>query len=221
MKDKQFIVIGLGIFGETVAQRLSELGHEVMALDDNLKSVEKISDKVTKAICVDTKDKDALEDLGVGDFDCAIVAIGTDLESEILTVLNLKELGVKEIYAKAKNEQAANVLLKVGADHVVRPEKERGLALANHILSKELIKTHDFNDYYSIIEIEAPVTWIGKNLKTLNLRQTYQMNIIGIQLANQNEMNMYVDPDRIIQEGDCFMAFVKKDLVPRFRSLIK
>ena len=123
---KQFVIIGIGRFGGAVAETLSELGHEVLAIDTDEEAIQKISDKVTHAVTADATDESVLKSLGVRNFDVAVVAIGSDIQSSILITLMLKELGVRYVVAKAQNELHARVLMKIGADKIVFPEREMG-----------------------------------------------------------------------------------------------
>ena len=138
MANKQYVVLGLGVFGSTIAKTLSQFEQEVLAIDKDVECVERVADFVTKAVVGDITDKDFLADLGISEFDVGIVAIGDHLEESILGVMNLKELGVNYIVAKAKNKRFMQVLEKVGADRVVRPEKEMGLKIARNLLRKNI-----------------------------------------------------------------------------------
>ena len=123
-KRKQFAVIGLGVFGSTIASSLAKMGYEVLAVDRDITCVERIADTVTKAVQADATDINELRSLGIGEFDTVIVAIGNHLEESMLSVMNVKELGVPYVLAKAKNKQFMQILLKIGADRVVRSEKK-------------------------------------------------------------------------------------------------
>ena len=127
---KSFLVIGLGRFGRAVACELGSLGHEVLALDNSEENVQHIADSVTQAICGDAQDEAVLRSLGVGNFDCCVVAIGTDIEASILITVMLKELGAKQVVCKALSALHARVLERVGADRVIQPEREIGQRLA-------------------------------------------------------------------------------------------
>ena len=130
---KSFLVIGLGRFGRSVACELGALGQEVLAIDNNEENVQHIADSVTQAICGDAQDEAVLRSLGVGNFDCCVVAIGTDIEANILITVMLKELGAKQVVCKALSALHARVLERVGADRVIQPEKEMGQRLAQHL----------------------------------------------------------------------------------------
>ncbi len=128
--DKQFVVIGCGRFGSSVALKLTELGSEVMVVDNNEDTIQSISDKVIHAVQADATDENSINALGIRNFDVAIITIGSNIQSSILVTLMVKELGVKHIIAKAMNELHAKVLYRIGADRVVFPEREMGVRIA-------------------------------------------------------------------------------------------
>lgn len=154
MSKKQYVVLGLGVFGSTVAKTLSQFDCEVLAIDKDEECVDRVADIVTKAVIGDVTDKEFLLDLGVNEFDVGIVAIGDHLEESILAVMNLKELGISHIVAKAKNKRFMQVLEKVGADRVVRPEKEMGLKIARSLLRKNITDLIQLDDTYSVVEMK-------------------------------------------------------------------
>ena len=132
---KTYLVVGLGRFGSAVAQRLYELGSEVMAVDLHPELVQKMENKVTCAAVCDARDEDALRALGARNYDCAVVAIGGDLATSVVATLNLKELGVQTVVCKATDETQRRALEKIGADRVVVPERESGIKLAQSLTS--------------------------------------------------------------------------------------
>ena len=139
VKQKQYIVIGMGRFGTSVALTLAELGREVLAIDKDVDRIQDISDKVTHAVTLDSTDENDLKAVGIGNFDVAIVAIGKDIQASIMTTLLLKELGVKYIAVKANNDLQEKVLIKIGADKVISPEKEMGIRVANNLVSSNIL----------------------------------------------------------------------------------
>lgn len=215
-KEKQYVVLGLGIFGSTIATTLSKGGKEVLAIDRNMACVERIADKVTKAVQADTTDIEQLQALGIEEFDVAIVAIGNQLEASILTVMNLRELGVKYILAKARNKQFMQILEKVGADKVVRPEKDMGTKIAKSLLRNKIVDLVELEGGYSVVEMEAPSMWVGKNLKLLNVRATYDFNVIGIKKRKEDKIKMSIDPDAVIESQDIFLLVANTENIERF-----
>ena len=178
---KSYIVIGLGRFGSQAARRLYELGCEVLAIDSNSELVQPISSMVTQAVVADARDKEVLRALGVKDFECAIVAIGTDLAHSVLATMNLKELGVPYIVCKASDETHRQVLMKLGADRVVIPEQEQADRLAKNLSSPNVLEYIELSDEYGIVELPAPKSWQGKSLKELNVRAKLGVNIIAVE----------------------------------------
>lgn len=178
---KSYIVIGLGRFGAQAAKRLCELGCEVLAIDHNAELVQPISGMVTQAVVGDARDKEVLRALGAKDFECAIVAIGTNLADSVLATMNLKELGVPYIVCKASDETHRQVLMKLGADRVVIPEQEQADRLAKNLSSPNVLEYIELSEEYGIVEIPAPKSWQGKSLKELNVRAKLGVNIIAIE----------------------------------------
>ena len=178
---KSFVVIGLGLFGSSVARQLCALGAEVLAIDVHPELVQQISSDVTNAVVADARDADILRALGAHECECAVVAIGDDLAGSVLATMNLKELGIKHIVCKAHDEVHRKVLEKLGADKVVIPEKEVADKLARSLTSHNVLDFIELSSDYGIVEIPAPKTWVGKNLKELDVRAKLGVNIIAIQ----------------------------------------
>lgn len=220
-KRKQFAVIGLGVFGSTIASSLAKMGYEVLAVDRDITCVERIADTVTKAVQADATDINELRSLGIGEFDTVIIAIGNHLEESMLSVMNVKELGVPYVLAKAKNKQFMQILLKIGADRVVRSEKEMGERVAKSLVRKNIIDIIEVDNDYSIIEMKAPASWIGKTLKTLNVRSAYKMNILAIRYAFQEKLVLSVDPNYVIEDGDHFLVLGETEAVEKYDYLIE
>lgn len=214
--EKQYVVLGLGIFGSTVCKTLASFGCEVLAVDKDIECVERVSEFVTKAVVGDVTDKDFLQSLGIEDFDVGVVAIGDHLEECLLAVMNLKEFDIPYVIAKAKNKRFKQVLEKVGADHVVRPEKEMGMKIARKLLRKNLNDIIEIDSNYSIANMTAPRTWVGKTLVQLDLRKKYSMNILGLKDPVTENLNLNVDPHYVIQNGDQFLFIAETEKIEKF-----
>jgi len=197
---KTFLVIGLGRFGTSVAKRLHELGNEVMVIDENAEQVQRISDLVTYAVVADARDEEVLESLGARNYDCAIIAIGDNLAASILITLNLKSLGVSQIICKAKDEQQKRALEKIGADRIVIPEREMGLKLAQSLTSASVLDYIELSSKCGIIEIKTPASWVGKDLRSINVRVKYGVNVIA--LRKNEEILVSFSPDYALQKDD-------------------
>ena len=201
---KSYVVIGLGRFGSTLARQLCKLGAEVLAMDVHHDLVQQVADDVTHAVVGDAQDKDVLRALGVRDFDCAIVAIGTNLAASVLTVMNLQELEVPYIICKAHDETHSRVLQKLGVNKVVIPEQENAARLARSLNSHNVLDYIELSEDYGILELPAPGSWIGKSLKELNIRAKLGVNIIAVE--NGGKTNVSPSADYTIREGDIMVV---------------
>lgn len=200
MNKKQYVIIGLGRFGSSIATTLYSLGNDVLVIDKNEDLVEDIADKVTHAVQADATDENTLKSLGIRNFDVAIISIGGDIQSSVMATLIVKELGVKYIIAKGNGELHAKVLYKIGADRVVLPEKDMGVRVAHNMVSSNILDYIELSSDYSIIEIKALKEWEGKNLKDLNLRKKYGINVIAIKNKGKVNLNPAAD-DKINKEN--------------------
>lgn len=197
---KSYIVIGMGRFGSEVARRLCQLGCEVLAVDTNNDLVQAISNDVTHAVVADGRDKGVLRALGAGDFDCGIVAIGDSLADSVLVTMNLKELGVPKVVCKAHDDTHRQVLKKLGADQIVIPEQEQAYRLARSLSSQNVLDYIELSEDYGIIDLPAPDSWAGKNLRELNVRAKLGVNILAIK--KENQINVSPAADYVIVKGD-------------------
>lgn len=177
---KQFVVIGLGRFGTSVAKTLTALGHEVLALDKKEQAVQAIMQDVVQAVQADAREEETLRSLGVRNLDVGIVAIGDDLEANILITLMLKEMGIPYVVAKAQSIQHGKVLEKIGADKIVYPEQDMGIRLANNLVRTNVMDFIELSLDYSIFELIAPTQFVNKTLGKLNLRAVYKINVVAI-----------------------------------------
>ncbi len=197
---KQFAIIGLGRFGSSVAKTLFEQGHDVMAIDSSEERIEENINYVTHAVQADTTDEAALKELGIRNFDVVVVAIGQDIQASILTTLVLKELGVKNIVAKAQNDRHGQVLYKVGANRVVFPERDMGVRVAHNLISPNVLDFIELAEDYSVAEVVATEKMIGKSLLELNIRAKYGANVVAIKSGNN--INIAPRAEDVINEGD-------------------
>ena len=214
---KSYIVIGLGRFGTEVARQLYTLGCEVLAVDSNEDLVNQISGDVTHAVVADARDKGVLRALGAAEFECAIVAIGGSLGDSVLATMNLKELGVPRIVCKAHDETHRQVLLKLGADQVVIPEKENAARLARSLSSPNVLEYIELSEEYGIIEVPAPKRWLDKTLKELNVRAKLGVNIIAVERGSKIDVSPAADY-RIL-EGDIMVVLGDADALSTVQKL--
>ena len=174
MSNKQFVIIGLGRFGSSIAKTLYSLGSDVLAIDLDEDIVQEISDSVTHAVQLDATDENALRSLGIRNFDVAVVTIGDNIQSSIMATLLVKELGVKYIIAKGHSDLHAKVLYKIGADRVILPEKDMGVRVAHNLVSANILDYIELSEDYSVMEIQALEEWTGSTLKDVKLRSKYE-----------------------------------------------
>lgn len=181
---KQFAVIGLGRFGKKLAIALAMSGAEVIAIDKNREEIELIGDQVSLAVRLDSTDEEALKAQGIDKVDVAIVGIGQGtgqgFESAVLTVVNLKQMGVKEIFARAEDLVAGEVFSKIGATDVIYPEIESAQRWAYKLIAPQIGEKMDFAPGYSLARVKAPPSFDGKTVMDLQLRQKYSINLVAI-----------------------------------------
>ena len=216
---KTFVVIGLGRFGTAVATELSNLGHEVLALDDSEENVQKVADRVTHAAAGDAKDPAVLRALGIRNYDCAIVAVGDDVGTSALITLNLKELGVKRIICKAQRHVHRKVLEKIGADRVVFPEHEMGVKLAQGLSSSNVLNFIELSDDYGIVEIAIPKEWQHKTIQELDVRKRYHVNIIAMRKGGSGELNVAPGAAYVMEPGDAAVTLGRTEDINRLQDL--
>jgi len=217
---KRFAVIGLGRFGKKLAIALAMSGAEVIAIDKNREEVEQIRDQVSHAVRLDSTDEEALKAQGVDKVDVAIVGIGagggqgTGFESAILTVVNLRQMGVKTICARAESLTAGEVFSKVGATEVIYPEIESAQRWAYRLIAPQIGEKIDFAPGYSLARIKALASFDGKTVMDLQLRQKYSVNLVAIKRGEKGASKKQKEgdiinvpmPNTVIFEGDILMV---------------
>ena len=211
--EKQFVVLGLGIFGSTLVKTLSQFGREVIAIDKDSENVQRVSEFATKAVIGDVTDIQFLTDLGLDDIDVGIVAIGDRLEDSILATMNLKELGVPYVIVKAKNKRFKVVLERIGADHVVRPEKEMGEKIARTLLRKNIKDLIELDEENCIVEMKVPQS-------QLDLRKLYSINVLGKRDPKTHKLEVPVDPSAPIEMNDTFLVIGQTDKIEKYDYLL-
>lgn len=176
----RFAVIGLGRFGARLAQNLAAAGAEVIAIDHSRQIVEELRDKVTLAIALDATDEQALRLQGIDQVDCAVVGIGNNFEANALATVLLKSVGVKRIISRAGNQMQAQILQRIGADGVVRPEDEAADRWSHRLLAPFTIDHIELAENYAIIQLPTPGAWVGKSLADLDMRRKFQVTLVAI-----------------------------------------
>ena len=226
----QCVVLGLGIFGASVARALAEKGCEVLAIDEDEEKVKEISDVVTQAVQANATDEKVLRALGVDKMDAAIVSTGEDMEASILITLLMKELGIKTIVAKAISPSHGTVLRKVGATRVVFPERDTGVRLAESLAAPDILEHIALSPEYSILEVHAPKSFIGSTLREIDVRAKHGVDIIAIKkklpyLTDAGESDfkeqILITPnaDEEIADGDILVVLGANKKIDKLRSL--
>ncbi len=215
---KSYIVFGCGKFGSSAAKTLSELGNEVMVVDINLDSIEEIADYVTTAIQCDVMDENATSEMGLKNFDAAVVAIGTNFEAAIMSTVLAKEAGIEYIVAKATSNRQALILKKLGADKIIFPERDMGVRVAHNLSASNLMDFIQLSPDYSIAEFLCPVTWVGKTLKQLNVRSKYKVTVLAIERGN-DDIKIDPYPDSLLQEGDVLVLLGKDEDIKEIEKI--
>ncbi len=213
---KSYAVIGLGRFGTEIALRLYACGEEVLAMDTSEQLVDKIADRVTRAVCADARDPNVLERLGLEHFDCAIVAVGSDLAASALITMNLKELRVPYVICKAHDDTYREILEKLGADRVIIPEREMADKLSLGLTSTGVMEYIELSNDYGIVELEPPQGWFGKSIRGLDLRNRYGANVIA--LRQGENLSIPPDIDAPMDEGTTLVMLVRYDMVNEMKK---
>lgn len=179
-KAADFVVIGLGRFGTSVATTLFEYGHSVLAIDSDMERVQHLSTTLPHVIQLDATNYEALRQAGVADFDTALVCIGTDFESNLLATVLLQRLGVQRVVSKARTSTQREILLRVGADEVILPEHEAGVRLARKLAAGHFVDYLEVGHNIGIVELHAPRSLWERTLSETNLRQRYNLTVIAV-----------------------------------------
>jgi trk system potassium uptake protein len=201
-------VIGMGRFGTNLSITLEKLGQPVMALNYDEEGINRVRDCVTYFQIVDSTNKEELEKTGVSACETVVVCLGGDPNSSFLTVLNLKEMGIQNIIARAKTDEQGKILQKIGATKVVYPEKESGIRLANQLVSSDILEYIEISPDYQVAEIEAPKSFVGNKVEDLNLAKKY--GVLMLALKSKNE-NIIIPSKQVIEKGN-IISIVGKTL---------
>lgn len=202
----KFAVIGLGSFGSYLAKTLYEKGHDVLVIDKDKDKVEEAKDFSTQAVWMDSADKESLQALGVQDMDVVIVSLGPEMESSILTVLYLHELGVNKILAKALSVDHGKILEAIGATEVIYPERDMAIRLAQRLSSRNVLEYLPLAENISIQEIVPPEAFIGKKLKDLDLTNKYRVQVIAVRQLVPEKLIFIPGADFVIKDSDVLVV---------------
>ena len=214
---KSYIVVGMGRFGSEVARQLHQLRCEVIAMDISDELIQQVAPYVTHAVVGDAQDKQVLRALSVKDMDCAIIAIGDDLAASVLVTMNMKELGVPYVICKAHDATYRKVLEKLGADRVIIPEQEQAQRLAKSWSTPNVLDYIELSDECGIIEMPVPESWLGKDLRQLNVRAKLGVSILAVR--RNGKMQMSLSPDTAFIKGDVLVVLGDNQALRKVQKL--
>ena len=212
---KQYVVLGMGRFGISVAKTLYSLGYDVLGVDSNEEIVQSLSNDLTHVVTADVLDEGTFTALGIRNFDVAIVAVG-DLEASMMCTLLLREIGVPFILAKASTSLHGRMLEKIGADKVIYPERDMGLRVGHNLADSNIIDYIELVDNLSIMEVEAPLAMLGKSLAEVELRRLYKVTVVA--LRRDGEMLVNPNPHEKIKKGDIMVILGTRESVKAMES---
>lgn len=210
------LVIGLGRFGAACAGELDRLGREVLAIDENLELVQKWSDRVTHAAQADARNIDALRQIGAEDFQVAVVAVGSFIEASVLITANLVDLKIPQIWTKAVSQSHGKILSRVGAGHVVYPEREAGERVA-HLVSGRMLDFIRFDDDFAIAKMYPPKIIRGVPLSQSGVRSKYNVTVVGVKSPGKEFS--YAEADTMVSNHDLIIVSGTNSDIERFAAL--
>lgn len=220
--SKQFAVIGLGYFGEAVTRTLRDLGHEVLLIDNSELHVQQAIDQnlATEAVCLDATKMYALRELGLENFDAVVLAVGENVQDSILAALNLMELGVTNLVAKASNGAHGKILEKLNVHRVIYPEQEMGERVARSLLRSNILEGFELDPRYSVVEVKASQKIAGQNLRQLDLRVRFGIYVIAIKNGN-HQLAIVPSPEIYIQENDLLLILGENIQIDKFVAVME
>lgn len=196
---KSILVIGLNHFGSLLAQKLHELGHEVMAVDIVESRVNDILPFVTDARIGDSTNEAFLRSLGIKSYDVCVVTIGDDFQSSLETTSLLKELGAKLVVSRADQEAQEKFLMRNGADEVLNPEKQIAQWAAIRYASDHILDYVKLDESHAIFEVDIPASWVGKSVGQIDIRKRYGINLMAVK--EQGRLDLSVTPNTVLRQG--------------------
>lgn len=209
------LVIGLGRFGASLALTLEELGTDVLAMDTSAELVQDYSGHLTHVVQADATNMDALQQVGAGDFSAAVVGVGTSIEASVLITANLVDLGRPVIWAKAISQSHGKILERIGAHHVVFPEKDAGQRVA-HLVNGRLIDFIEFDDGFAIVKMRPPQEIVGLTLAESDIRAKYGVTVVGVKSPGRDFT--YATPETRVSQHDLVIVSGHTDLIERFAN---
>jgi trk system potassium uptake protein len=214
--DAPVLVIGLGRFGAGAAGQLARLGREVLAIAENPGLVQKWSERITHAVEADARSIDSLRQIGAGDFDIAVVAVGSSIESSVLITANLVDLKIPQIWAKAINKSHGKILARIGANHVIYPEAEAGERVA-HLVSGRMLDFIEFDDDFAIVKMYPPKSIREIPLSESQVRRKFGVTVVGVKPVGSDFT--YATPDTVISSHDLIIVSGSSRSIEKFSAL--
>ncbi|MGI6468244.1 MAG: TrkA family potassium uptake protein [Syntrophomonadaceae bacterium] len=217
MKNMQFAIIGLGRFGLSLVKELHRMGLDILAVDLDKNKVNLARDYATYAVEADSTDEQVLKTLGIRNFDVVVVAIGENVQSNILTVILLKDMGVPMVVAKAQNHLHGRVLEKIGTDLVIYPERDMAIRVAHSLVTKSVLDHINLSSEYSILEIITPNLFVGKTIRENNIRKKHQVSVIAIKRGEEIIVNP--TPEETILAKDILVVLGKNNYLDKLSDM--
>ena len=220
MANRTIGILGLGIFGQSVLKTLQDQDVDIIAIDDHEDVINQYESMITTGIVGDITELDLLDAADIGNCDTVVIATGENLESSVLAVMHCKALGVEHVIAKVKNEVTKEVLEKIGADLVILPEVEAGMSLAKMILFQHRIEVFQLDEEVVVVEFTVPASWVGKSIRDLEIRDQYQLNIIGYRDGEDQPLRSQLGPDFVWPAEVRVMAVTDNQYLDRIQDLL-
>jgi trk system potassium uptake protein TrkA len=203
---KRFVVIGLGNFGTSVVETLHAARYDVIAVDRSEEAVERIAPFAARAVVGDGRDRRTLEAIGAREADAGVVSTGDDITASILATLALRDLKVKEVYAKVISADHGRVMEKLGVTETIFPERDSGQRLATRMASTAILNYVRLGEGFSVQEMAVPDTWIGKSLRALRLPDRFRVTIVAVHDVLSDRIVGVPSPDHVLKDSDTLLV---------------
>ena len=226
----KYIIVGLGNFGASLAEKLTLQGHEVIGIDHSMSKVEMLKEKISHTICLDAMDEFTVSGLPLKDTDVVIIAIGEDQGANVMTTAVFKNLQVKRLISRAINPLHEKVLRAIGVDEIVHPEEETAERWAKKLCLTNVVDSFELSDDYSIIEVNVPLSFVGKTIQEISLRPKYNLlalttiknrevkSVLG-RIQNKSVVQGVASPDTVLEKGDILVIYGSKKDLQTFTNL--
>ncbi len=212
---KQVVVMGLGRFGTSVATTLYDMGNDVLALDSDEKNLANVPSRLTRAVQADTTNEAVLRDLGIKDYDVAIISMGSSIEPSVLSTILAKKIGIPCVIARASNELHGSILERIGADIVVYPEREMGIRTAHNTTIRDASDYMPISHKYGLVKIKALPCMVGKKLGEIGFGARGKYEVAVLVISRKNELTFAPDSNQTVREGDILVLAGEDDRVER------